>query len=79
MHWIVLVGAFFIFWFLALQIVMPIGVKMPHESGDDVVAGAEPGAPHNPNLGLKAMIATAVAVVLWAILYALILLHVLDL
>ena len=34
MHWIVLVGAFFIFWFLALQIVMPMGVKTPHEAGD---------------------------------------------
>jgi predicted secreted protein len=43
------------------------------------VAGADPGAPHNPNLGLKALIATGVAVVLWGILYALILLHVLDL
>jgi predicted secreted protein len=79
MHWIVLVGAFFIFWFLALQIVMPMGVKIPHEAGDSVVAGTDPGAPYKPNLGFKALIATAVAVVLWGILYALILLHVLDL
>lgn len=79
MHWIVLVGAFFIFWFLALQIVMPMGVKTPHEAGDSVVAGTDPGAPYKPNLGLKALIATVVAVVLWGILYALILLHMLDL
>ena len=79
MHWIVLVGAFFIFWFLALQIVMPMGVKTPHEAGDSVVAGTDPGAPYKPNLGLKALIATAAAVVLWGILYALILLRVLDL
>jgi predicted secreted protein len=79
LHWIVLVGAFFIFWFLALQIVMPMGVKTPHESGDSVVAGTDPGAPYKPNLGIKALIATGVAVVLWCILYALIRLHVLDL
>ena len=79
MHWVVLGGAFFVLWFLALQIVLPIGVKSPHETGDEVVAGADPGAPHQTNLGMKALIATGVAVVLWAILYALVLLHVLDL
>ena len=79
MHWIVLVGAFFIFWFLALQIVMPMGVKTPHETGDSVVAGTDPGAPYKPNLGFKALIATGVAVVLWGVLYALIWLHVVDL
>ena len=79
MHWIVLVGAFFIFWFLALQIVMPMGVKTPHEAGDSVVAGTDPGAPYKPNLGFMALIATGVAIVLWGILYTLILLHVLDL
>jgi predicted secreted protein len=79
MHWIVLGGAFFILWFLALQIVMPIGVKSPHESGDAVVAGTDPGAPHKSYLGVKALIATGVAIVLWGILYALVLLHILDL
>jgi len=79
MHWIVLGGAFFIFWFLALQIVMPIGVKAPDESGDAVTAGADPGAPHKSNLGVKALAATGIAIVLWIILYVLVLLHVLDL
>ena len=80
MHWIVLVGAFFIFWFLShCRSSCPIGVKTPHEAGDSVVAGTDPGAPYRPNLGMKALVATVVAVVLWCILYGLILLHVLDL
>ena len=79
MHWVVLGGAFAIFWFLALQIVMPIGAQTPHELGETLHPGADPGAPANPRILLKVGIATAVAIVAWAILYGLILAHVLDL
>jgi predicted secreted protein len=75
----VLGGAFAIFWFLALQIVIPIGQKSPHEMGEQVQSGHDPGAPVHPRLGFKVGIATAVAVVLWLILYGLILAHVVDL
>jgi predicted secreted protein len=78
-HWVVLGGAFAIFWFLALQIVLPIGAYSPHETGEEVSPGTDPGAPARPRLGLKLGIATAVAIVAWAILYGLILLHVLNL
>jgi predicted secreted protein len=79
MHWIVLGGAFALFWFLALQIVLPMGNRTAHESGEALVAGAEPGAPTQPRLGLKLAVATGAAVVLWLILYALVLLKVVDL
>lgn len=78
-HWVVLGGAFAIFWFLALQIVMPIGAHTPHERGEDVHPGTDPGAPVNPRLGLKLLTATGAAVVAWGIFYGLILAHVLDL
>jgi predicted secreted protein len=78
-HWVVLGGAFAIFWFLALQIVMPIGAHSPHEVGEDVHPGADPGAPANPRILLKVAIATGAAVVAWAIFYGLILAHVVDL
>jgi len=78
-HWVVLGGAFAIFWFLALQIVIPIGVRSPHETGEEVQPGHDPGAPSRPQLGLKVAIATAAAIVMWAILYALVLTGVLDL
>jgi predicted secreted protein len=79
MHWVVMGGAFAIFWFLALQIVIPIGAHTAGELGEQVQAGNDPGAPARPRLLLKVGIATAVAVVMWAILYALVLTHVLDL
>lgn len=79
MHWIVLGGAFAIFWFLALQIVLPMGNRTAHEAGEVLVAGAEPGAPTRPRLGLKLAVATGAAVVLWLILYALVLLKAVDL
>ena len=79
MHWIVLGGAFAIIWYLALQIVLPIGNQTAHETGETLVAGAEPGAPTRPRLGLKLAVATGSAVVLWLILYGLVLLKVIDL
>ena len=79
LHWVVLGGAFAIFWFLALQIVIPIGQQSPHETGETVQAGHDPGAPVEPRLGFKLAIATAAAVVMWAILYGLVLAGVLDL
>ena len=79
MHWIVLGGAFAIFWFLALQIVLPMGNRTAHEAGETLVAGAEPGAPTRLRLGLKLAEATGAAVVLWLIFYALVLLKVVDL
>jgi predicted secreted protein len=79
MHWVVLGGAFAIFWFLALQIVIPMGQKSPHELGETVQPGHDPGAPVSPNLGRKVIIATGVAVIMWLILYGLILGGILDL
>jgi predicted secreted protein len=79
MHWVDLGGAFGIFWFLALQIVLPMGNRTAHETGEALVAGAEPGAPMRPRLGLKIAVATGTAVVLWLALYALVWLKVVDL
>ena len=79
MHWTVLGGAFAIFWFLALQIVLPMGNQTAQEAGEALVAGAEPGAPTKPRLKLKLAVAAGAAVILWLILYALVLLKVVDL
>jgi predicted secreted protein len=79
MHWIVLGGAFAIFWFLALQVVLPMGNTTAHEAGEELVAGTDPGAPARPRLGVKLAVATGAAVAMWLVLYALVLLKVLDL
>jgi predicted secreted protein len=69
-HWAVLLSAFLIFWFLALFCLLPVGL------GE---VDPESGAPLNPMLGRKALIATATAAVLWIVFYMLILFGVLDL
>jgi predicted secreted protein len=79
MHWVVLGGAFAILWYLALQIVLPMGNRTTQEAGDTLAAGTDPGAPIRPRLALKFALATGVAVVLWLILYGLVLLKVIDL
>ena len=78
MHWIVLGGAFAIFWFLALQVALPMGNRTAQEAGEALVAGTEPGAPTQPRLGLKLAWATAAAAGLWAVFYGLVLLKVID-
>ena len=66
----IFIGAFAILWFLAFFMLLPVGI-----------GGADPetGAPHSPKLLLKAGIATAAAVVLWGVFYALIMTGVIDL
>jgi len=69
-HASVLVGAYVIFWFLALFCLLPVGL------GE---VDPETGAPLSPKLLLKAGIATVIAAFLWLAFYALMLTGVLDL
>ena len=69
-HASVLVGAYVIFWFLALFCLLPVGL------GE---VDPETGAPLRPMLLRKAAIATAIAAVLWVGFYALIVTGVLEL
>jgi predicted secreted protein len=78
MHWIVLAGAYVILWFLMLQILLPIGIRAPHESGEPAHALADAGAPSNPRIPLKALIASLAAAVIWLAFYVLVLMKVVD-
>lgn len=69
-HGAVLVSAFAIAWFLALFCLLPVGL------GE---VDRETGAPKRAHLGRKALIATAIAAVLFAVFYALIAMGVLEL
>jgi predicted secreted protein len=69
-HNVALFGAFAILWFLALFCLLPLGMGAETDP--------ESGAPLNPMLGRKALIATGIAIVLWGIFYALIVFKVLD-
>lgn len=78
MRWVVLASAYAILWFLALQILLPIGIKSSHEHDTAFAGGADPGAPHNPRIGVKILIATVAAGLAWSIFYALVLTKVVD-
>jgi|WetSurMetagenome_2_1015567.scaffolds.fasta_scaffold682796_2 predicted secreted protein len=54
----VFLSAYAIFWFLAFFCLLPVGI-----GGKD----KETGVPLKPRLGLKALIATAAAALLWGV------------
>ena len=57
-----------IIWFVVLFTVLPWGVKAP----EHVEPGHAEGAPDRPRLGLKAIVTTGIAALVWAIIYLLI-------
>jgi len=69
-HASILVGAYVIFWFLALFCLLPVGL------GE---VDPETGAPLSPKLLLKAGIATVIAAILWGLFYVLIIFRIIDL
>jgi predicted secreted protein len=61
-HDVVLFSAYAVLWFLCLFCLLPVGLGAERDP--------ESGAPLNPMLGKKALIATAIAAVLWVGFYA---------
>ena len=58
-----------IIWWLVFFMSLPIGVRPPHEEGKKAKEGHEPGAPTRPLLGIKVLASSAVAGLLWGLLY----------
>jgi predicted secreted protein len=56
---------YFTIWWIVLFAVLPFGVRSQHEDAD-MTPGTDPGAPVAPRLLLKALITTAVSLVLFA-------------
>ena len=61
---------FIIWWWMALFVVLPIGVKRIADA--DAAQGHDAGAPQAPNLAKKALWAAGIALILWAITFAII-------
>ncbi len=57
-HNVAVFGTFPILWFLAFFCLLPVGLGSEHDP--------DTGAPLNPKLVRKALIATVIAAVLWA-------------
>ena len=63
-----LISIYFLIWWVTLFAVLPFGVRNQEEAGE-VVPGSEPGAPAAHVLGRKLIWTTAVATVIFGILY----------
>ena len=70
-HGVVLFGAYAIFWFLTLLCLLPLGIG--------AATDPDTGVPLEPRLGRKALLATAIATVLFVVFYVLIAFKILDL
>ena len=63
---------FLVIWFMAFMVLLPFGVRTQGEAGS-IEPGTHSGAPQEHHLARKAIAATAIACVLWAIAAAVIL------
>jgi predicted secreted protein len=63
-----IIAVYFVVWWLTFVAVLPIGSHSHHETGAEVVAGSDPGAPVAPRLITKALITTVLAAALTALL-----------
>lgn len=72
------IAIFFIIWWVVLFAVLPWGVRSHHEAGI-VDPLAEAGSPLKPRLGIKAIITTVIAVIVFAVVYAVIEYRLIDL
>ena len=59
---------YFIIWWLVLFTVLPIGVRTQAEEGD-IVPGSAESAPAAPRLAFKALLTTAIATIVFAVVY----------
>jgi predicted secreted protein len=64
--WVTGIAIYVCIWWVVIFAVLPWGVRAPAK---DEGRGFDPGAPERPLLLRKALVTTAIAAVLWAILY----------
>jgi predicted secreted protein len=64
MTWTSGIVVFVIAWWLVFFMLLPIGVRPPHEVGEQAEPGHEAGAPVRTHLWKKALAATLIAAIL---------------
>jgi len=72
MTWASAAVVFIVIWWLVFFIALPLGVKPPHEVGEEAGDGHEAGAPVRPLLGRKFLGTTIAAAILWGVVYLII-------
>jgi predicted secreted protein len=63
-----IIAVFFVIWWLSFVAVLPIGTRSQSDAGK-VTAGTDPGAPVAPQLLRKALIATALSIIMTLLLF----------
>lgn len=61
MGWTTGIAVYVVIWWVVLFAVLPWGVR----PAEDLPPGADKGAPARPRIGLKALLTTLIAAVLW--------------
>lgn len=72
MGWISGIVVYIVIWWIVFFMALPIGVRPPHEAGEEVEPGNDAGAPVRPYLWQKATAASVTAAALWGVAYWLI-------
>lgn len=67
MGWVVGIAAYIVIWWIVIFMVLPWGVR-PIEDGD-IAKGHAPSAPLRPLMLRKVLTTTAIATVLWLVVY----------
>ena len=70
MHWTSALAIYVLFWFLAVFLVLPFGVRTTHEAGGEHVPGTAESAPHTFRPGRAAAWVTIVATAMFVAFYA---------
>ena len=73
------VAIYLTIWWTALFVILPLNSKSFSESGITPPAGADPGAPVNPNLKRKFITTTWVSAIIFAVVFAVIHFRLIDL
>jgi len=73
------VAIYLTIWWVTLFAVLPLGVRSYAEEGLDVPGGGDPASPVNPNLKRKFITTTWVSAIVFAILWAVLQFHLIDL
>ena len=69
MSWTAGIVVYVIAWWMVFFMLLPLGVRPPHELGETAAPGHEAGAPVSTHLWKKALAATVIAAVLSGLVF----------
>ena len=68
-----------IIWWIIFFSVLPIGIQSNKEAFKEKIGGMDPGAPKNPKIGKKFLITTFITTLIFAVIYYLVQIELLNL